>query len=573
MMQVDKAHPAPTPAAGGPDQGAPRREIPCPGNTFVIGVRLVDGRVDEAWSTGRMLRNMNVLLRGGLDEQGNPRFAQQAHCLCNDGHALAAVRAVEDLAGVAVPRGALLVRSLVQALRCIQEQLLHVYQFHLSDWACLDAALRADPARAARLAAAGAPGGATGGAESLRSVQARLQTLVREQGAQAIGGGAGPHPDRHGPDELHLLLHAHGLEALQAGAAINAALALLDCGPQGFAAYSLGGLPEGMDLGARVRDQVRVHVLRCREFVARALLPDLERLARAHAHWAEIGRGGSFLSWGDYAHPAGEGTLFPGGVAAPAPDGPGRAAGAGNAAGWNVRAADGPIREEREPRWSPGERDRYRLRPDATGLEFRWGQGDFAWLSAPRLGATPCEAGPLARLMGAWALGREPVHEILQASLENCGLAPAAMNSTLGRLLARGVEAAVLARAALDWLDELERTLRGGAPLRTEVRLPSSGLGLGRVEVPRGALLHSVRMEDGRIADHDYLIPSLWNFSPRDAQGVRGPLEQALLGTAVADPGHPLEVLRTVHAFDPCNGCHLVVEDTNTGRTILVDAT
>ncbi|MGE4552661.1 MAG: nickel-dependent hydrogenase large subunit, partial [Desulfovibrionaceae bacterium] len=536
------------PVAGGrdKDQGPERacREIPCPGNAFVVRVRLVRGRVDEAWSTGRMLRNANVLLRGELDDQGQPRFAQQAHCLCNDGHALAAVRALEALAGVTPPRPARLVRSLVQACRCIQEHLLHVYHFHLSDWAGRETALRADPAAAARLTTqltdplADHP---DENAAYFRRAQDRLRALAREPGAEAPAPDG--HPDLRGPDELHLVFRAHALDSLRTGAELTAALDLLGCGPDGFKPYCLGGPPEDLDLGAEVRRQLGERLRRCRAFIDQTFLPDLTRLARAHAHWAHIGAGRAFLSCDDFLLPGEDAPLFPGGLVVPAPGAGGETGGSA----WRALRADGPVREEAEPRWSPADRDRYRLRPDGRGPGFRWGQGEFAWLPAPRLGREAgddasepdfeaCEAGPLARVLGAWVRGREPVRRVVRRTLDACGLGPAALNSTLGRVLARGMEASVLAEAALAWLDELDPSDGpdpARAPGRAAVRLPSSGQGTGRVEVPRGMLTHTIRLEDRRIAAHDYRIPTLWNFSPRDSHGRRGPLEQALLGTPV----------------------------------------
>lgn len=545
------------------DRLRPRQDIPCPGNAFVTRVRLVDGRVDEAWSTGRMMRNMNALLRGGLDAQGRPQFAHQAHCLCNDGHALAAIRALEDLAGVVPPPGALLARNIVQALRCIQEHLLHVYQFHLSDWASLESALRADPARAARLARLPQQD-----AGYFRRAQDRFRALAGEREADAAGGNFGGHPDYCGPDALHLLLHANSLESLRTGSMLNTALNLLGCGPEGFRAYQLGGIAEDMDLGAGVLDQLRGLLAECLSFVRNVFLTDVERLGQAYAHWAKLGAGSTFLAWGDFDCHQEDGPLFPGGIIVP---------GSPKQCGHGLWATRPPslekIREEREPEWSEENRRRYRLRPGDDDPSFLWGKGEFFWLPAPRHGGDACEVGPLARIMGGWTLGRTGVSRAISKTINTCGLTPATMNSTLGRVLSRGIESSLLAQAALEWLDDLEALSVGGpAAMRTDLILPASGVGAGRMEAPRGTLIHTIRLEKNRIADHDYLIPSLWNFSPRDSQGGRGPLERALLGVPVADPDHPLELLRTVHELDPCNACLIVIEDCSAGRTIVANA-
>lgn len=537
------------------DEPQLHRNIFCSGNTFVTRVRLVNGRVDEAWSTGRMIRNMNMLLHGELDSQGRPQFAHQAHCLCNDGHALAAIRALEDLADVVPPHGALLVRNMVQALKCIQEHLLHFYQFHLSDWMSRESALRANPAGAARLARH--PQQDT---EYFRRVQNRLR---------ALDGKFSDHPDYCGLDELHLLIHAHGLESLRIAGMINTALSLLGCGSEGFKAYQLGGLSEDIDLGTNVRSQLQNLLAGCFAFVHNIFLPDLERLAQTYAHWADWGAGSAFLTWGDFDCHLENGPLYPGGMIIP---GSGEQNGEGL---WEVRPPHSKeIREEQEPDWSVEDRNRYRLHLGDDGPLFQWGEGEFSWLPAPRHGNEACEVGSLARVMGGWVLGRTEIRQTVAKTLNISGLAPAAMNSTLGRVLSRGIESSLLAQAVMGWLENLESSLaRGPKAMRTDLILPSSGLGTGRVEVPRGTLTHTIQLERNRITNHDYLIPSLWNFSPRDSHGERGPLEHALLGTPVADPDHPLEIMRTVHELDPCNTCLVVIEDIDTGRTSVANAT
>jgi len=520
-----------------------RKVVSCRGNAFVTRVRLVDGMVDEAWSTGRMARNMDVLLKGRLDAQGRPDFMHQAHCLCNDGHALAAIRAVEDLAGISVPHGAVLVRRLVQSLRCIQEHLLHVYQFHLSDWVCLDQALRADPARAAALAVDSGQDAA-----HFRLVQERWRVLAETRGTRPSENAY------RGPDELHLLLYGHALASLRAEASLQAALGLLECGSRGFKAYRIGGLSPDFDVSAANLERLRTVLTSCREFLCTVFPDDLTRLARVYAPLAEFGAGSVFLT---------DDEVGGGGIIQVN----------GDMAAWRMAVPDTKsIREEPEPDWKSLDRSCYRLHSDNGDPDFRWNDGAFIWLSALRHRGEACEVGPLARVLGGWLSGDGFVRSAASAMLDGAGLSHHAMNSTLGRLLSRGVESAALMHSVFGWLDDLEGTLPQGKVQVADFRLPESGVGVGRVEVPRGALTHTITWGDGRILQHDYLIPSLWNFSPRDSCGVRGPLERALIGTPVADADHPVELLRTLHELDPCNECHVVIEDRDSGRTILATA-
>ncbi len=521
--------------------------VPCPGNAFVVRVRLVDGRVDEAWSTGRMVRNMNVLLRGELDDRGRPKFVSQPHCLCNDGHALAAIRAVEDLADVVLPRSAILVRKLVQSLRCMQEHLLHFYQFHLSDWVNREAALRADPVKATRLSSL--PGA---DADLFRTARDWLHSMATTASDASPGHVAqAPHA---GPDELHLMLQGHALQAVRVGSSLQTALELLGCNSKGFQAYRPGGLPDDMDLSPALLTALHAELENCREFVETVFPSDLVRLAKVHAPCTEQGRSRALLTWDDANH----GSLL-------LPD--------ANATAWH-RSTPVPeaVTEEAEPNWNDRDRHCYRLLRRRAEPSFHWSQARYFWLTAPRHGKTACEVGPLARVMSSFAEADPTMGQFLKRMLDDCGLSLSAMNSTMGRVLSRGIESSCLMRSIQGLLDELEPVLASGQGRSTKFTLPKSGIGTGRVEVPRGTLAHRIRWADGRIVSHEYLIPSLWNFSPRDSAGERGPLEHALLGCAVANPNHPLEILRTLHQLDPCNACHVVIEDRDTGRTTLTTA-
>ncbi|BDQ37081.1 hydrogenase 2 large subunit [Pseudodesulfovibrio nedwellii] len=529
----------------GPDVHA-QEIVQCQGNAFVTRIRLVDGRVDEAWSTGRMMRNMNMLLRGELDERGRPGFVSQAHCLCNDGHALAAIRAVEDLAGVGLPDSAILVRKLVQSMRCMQEHLLHFYQFHFSDWVSLEAALRVDPAKAASMASL--PGEDTA---YFRSVQDQLRLMVEDR--STTSSYTEDEGRYQGPDALHLLLHGHALASIQIGASLQAALGLLECGPKGFKAYRIGGLPDDLDLSTATLEQLGMILEECREFIGTIFPADLARLARVYSPWTELGRGSSFLTW--------DGAVACGLLVA------------GGGLPWRLLQPDSAvIREECEPDWNHEDSHRYRLFAGRSEPLFRWGDGNYFWLSAPRHGNSACEVGPLARVMGGLLNGQGGMEQIVSRVLDDGGLSLEALNSTMGRVLSRGIEASVLMDSILEGVDELECTLVDEGRHNVDFTLPTAGIGVGRVEVPRGTLTHTIRWGQGRIMSHDYLIPSLWNFSPRDARGELGPLERALRGTPVINPDSPVEILRTLHEFDPCNTCHVVIENRDTGRTTLTTA-
>jgi [NiFe] hydrogenase large subunit/hydrogenase large subunit len=200
-------------------------------------------------------------------------------------------------------------------------------------------------------------------------------------------------------------------------------------------------------------------------------------------------------------------------------------------------------------------------------FEFLDTEGKYSWLKAPRYSDTPMEVGPLARMVVAYAAGHSRVRELVDQVLSHLGLEAQALFSTLGRVAARGIETQVIAEKMEDWIGELEANMNGGnLSIHNGVSWdpstwPVQAVGWGITEAPRGALGHWVRIEDGTIANYQCVVPSTWNGSPRDALGQRGPWEEALIGTPVADPQKPVEILRTIHSFDPCMACAVHVLD------------
>jgi [NiFe] hydrogenase large subunit/hydrogenase large subunit len=176
------------------------------------------------------------------------------------------------------------------------------------------------------------------------------------------------------------------------------------------------------------------------------------------------------------------------------------------------------------------------------------------------------EVGPLSRMLVAYASGHARVKELVGMALGKLGVGPAALFSTLGRVAARGIETLVLAERMEGWLDELAANMQGDKRIHDNEKWspsswPKECSGAGFHEAPRGALGHWVHIKDGAIENYQCVVPSTWNGGPRDADGNRGPYEQALLGTPVANAEQPLEILRTVHSFDPCMACGVHVVD------------
>jgi [NiFe] hydrogenase large subunit/hydrogenase large subunit len=318
-----------------------------------------------------------------------------------------------------------------------------------------------------------------------------------------------------------------------------------------------------------------------RDFVARVYIPDLLAVASFYKDWAAHGSGvGNYLVFGEYPEADGDraplylpaGVILDRDLSKVHPFEPEKVTEHVKHSWYTYDAGDEqalhPFDGETKPAYT-GPRPPYERLDTA---------GKYSWLKAPRYDGRPMEVGPLSRMLVAYASGHPAVKQAVDGALAHLGVGPAALFSTLGRVAARGIETLVLAGKMVDWLDQLEENL-GRHDLRIHdnskwepASWPRDCTGAGFHEAPRGALSHWVHIVDGAIANYQCVVPSTWNAGPRDAAGRRGPYEEALLGTPVADPEQPLELLRTIHSFDPCIACGVHVLDKSGRRLAQVRA-
>ncbi len=370
---------------------------------------------------------------------------------------------------------------------------------------------------------------------------------------------------------------AHYLEALEWQREVIKVHAILGGKNPHLQSFLVGGMATPVDpdkqasLNADTLAQVRSLIAKAHDFVARVYIPDVLAVASFYKEWAAIGAGvGNYLVYGEYPEDDGpEPPLFlPSGVIRnrdltkverfePVADHR-----AGHAIpGTSTRAADQaalhPFQGETKPKYI-GPKPPYE-RLDTSGK--------YSWLKSPRYAGAPMEVGPLSRMLVAYASGHPRVKELVGVVLGKLGVGPEALFSTLGRVAARAIETLVLAEKQGEWLDQLASNM-ARHDLRTHdnskwdpASWPNDCSGAGFHEAPRGALGHWVHIKNGAIANYQCIVPSTWNAGPRDAGGARGPYEEALLGTPVADPAKPVEILRTIHSFDPCLACGVHVLD------------
>ena len=533
------------------------------------------GKVTEAWASGTMFRGIEKIVEG-RDAREAWIWAQRICGVCTTVHAIASVRAVEDAIGATPPPNAELVRNLIAGSQLVHDHVIHFYHLHALDWVDVVSALKANPARASRLAQS-ISDYPNSSRTYFQAALRRLKPLAASGQLSLFASGYWGHPAYRLTPEENLIAVAHYLDALQWQRdviRIHAVLGGKNPHPQTFV---VGGMATPLDLNSpQAINAERITFLRerlatMRTFVQQVYIPDVLLVASAYPEWTSIGGGTkNFLTYGGYGNgPIGDTAsyLFPRGIIH-------------DLDLTTVRPLDqAKITEQVARSWySYDQGDRAALHPyngetnaKYTGPQppYEWLYSDrkYSWLKAPRYDGQVMEVGPLARALVAYAAGVPAVKQSVDATLKKLGAKPAALYSTLGRVAARALESEIVMSRLEGWLDQLERNMNSGDTRIADTAKwahsswPTTARGFGPHEVPRGALGHWVEIQNGLISRYQAVVPTTWNASPRDAEGQPGPYEQALVGTPVADQSRPLELLRTVHSFDPCLACAVHVLD------------
>jgi [NiFe] hydrogenase large subunit/hydrogenase large subunit len=540
-----------------------------------IEVEVQDGLVTDAWSSGTMFRGIELILQG-RDPRDAWVFAQRICGVCTTVHALASVRAVENALGITIPDNARLIRDLIAGAQLVQDHVVHFYHLHALDWVDVTQALKADPGATATLAQSISPWPKSS-KTYFQGIQSRLQAFVNTGQLGLFANGYWGHPAYKLPPEANLLGVAHYLEALdwqRDFIRIHAVLGGKNPHPQ---SYLVGGMATALNpdnestINADRLALLSQLLQRGQDFVSQVYIPDVLAIASFYKDWAGIGAGlGNYMAYGDYAsdtHERIDSYFFPNGLIT-------------NKTLSNVQGVDQTqVKEYVTHSWyTYNEGDTTGLHPwqGETHPNYTGPQPPFqlvsdldkySWLKAPRYQGQAVEVGPLARMLIAYAKGDSTVQQAVNGALKQLGVGPSALFSTLGRVAARAVEAQVMVNQLPNWLAQLEDNIgRGDLTIHDNTSWdpstwPKDAQGFGHHEAPRGSLGHWIHIKNGTIANYQAVVPSTWNAGPRDAQGQRGAYEAALIGTPVVDPERPVEILRTVHSFDPCLACAVHVLD------------
>jgi Ni,Fe-hydrogenase I large subunit len=535
-----------------------------------IEVEVEDNTVKDAWSSGTMFRGIEQILRG-RDPREAWIWAQRICGVCTTVHALASVRAVEDALGIEVPENATLVRNIIAGTQNVQDHIIHFYHLHALDWVDITIALKADPAKTSQLAQSISewPKSST---SYFKGIQERVKTLVSSGQLSLFSSGYWGHPAYRLPPEVNLLAVAHYIEALDVQREFIRVQAVLGGKNPHPQTYLVGGMATAMDGNEpdAVINPERITLLNqlvtnAESFVRQVYVPDVLAIAGFYKDWFEQGQGlGNYMAYGDYTNgnikdPAG--FMFPRGIllgrdlSTVHPLDPSHVSEYVTHSWYNYAEGDQvakhPSQGETNPKYS-GPKPPY---------DFLKTDDKYSWVKSPRYDDIPMEVGPLARTLIAYASGNDRVKKIVDDALEKLSLPPAALYSTMGRIAARALEAEIMVGRLSGWVAQLDDNMaHGNLRIHNGEKWnpdtwPKSCQGFGLHEAPRGSLGHWVEIENKKIVNYQAVVPSTWNAGPRDAKGQRGAYEAALQGTPMVDPERPLEVLRTVHSFDPCMAC------------------
>lgn len=523
-----------------------------------IEVETAGGKVTKAWSSATMFRGIEPILEG-RDPLDAPNITQRLCGVCTYIHGLCSTRAIEDVVNLSIPDNARIVRNLLLGAQFMHDHIVHFYHLNGLDWADIVSALSADPVATQNLADTISPNAAP---IDFAAVKTRLQGLVNTGNLGPFANAYWGHTDYKLSAEENLLIVAHYLEALKKQLAAARMMAILGGKNPHPQSVVVGGVTCGSELSAERLTQFRAYMDEVRDFVENVYLPDLKLVASRYPEWTKVGGFSNFMSYGEFPEGPNEPAdfLMPRGAIF-------------NGDFLNVQPVDQVgITEHVARSWYNGSVDRHpsvgETLPNYTGMDT---DDRYTWSKAPRYSGEAMEVGPLARVLVGYGLGKPHFVTEVQSFLIDTGLNESDLLSTLGRTAARAIETRIISNSMQSWLTELETNLSIGNLQIYENHSMTSGSGFALNEAPRGALGHWMNIQESSINGYQMVVPSTWNFSPRCADNIPGPLEKALVGVPIADPENPVELLRVIHSFDPCIACGVHVIDKDSGKTHKVD--
>jgi len=534
-------------------------------------------KVSKAYSSGTMVRGIEIILKD-RDPRDAWAYTQRACGVCTTVHSFASIRSVEDALGIRIPKAANLMRNLMIAQQYVHDHVMHFYHLHALDWVDVVNALKADPKKTSEIQQSISPW-PNSSPGYFADIKKKVQGIVDSGQLSIFANAYWGHPAYKLPPEVNLLAVAHYLEALDWQSHVTKIHTIFG-GKNPHPNFVVGGVPMPIDpnsdtaVNAERLSIISDSIDRMIAFVDQVYLPDLLAIAPYYLDYAGIGEGlGNFLTWGEFPGEDNSDTskfLVPralildrnlSNVTVPDPRDFDKMKEFITHSWYTYKGGDGvglhPWQGETTFNYT-GPKPPY----EELAVEQK-----YTWLKAPRWNDRAVEVGPLARVLAMYATGHAQTKELVTMVLGALKAPVEAVFSTLGRTAARAIETKVFADALRTYYDELIAEIKAGNTKTFNgekwepMTWPAEARGFGYMEAPRGALGHWIVIKNRKIENYQMVVPTTWNASPRDHKGQAGAYEASLVGTPLAKPEWPLEILRTVHSFDPCMACAIHMID------------
>ncbi len=529
-----------------------------------IDVEVDGGKVTKAWSSGQMWRGIENILQG-RDPREAWLFTQRFCGVCTTVHAIASVRAVENAVGVEVPLNAQLIRNLILAAHAMHDHIVHFFHLSALDWVDVVSALDADPKATAKLAQSLSPW-PRNSVQELTAVKDKLAGFVARGQLGPFANGYWGHSAMKLPPEVNLMAVSHYLQALDYQRTANQVVAILGGKTPNIQNLAVGGVANAINLDNQstinmsTLFQIKNLLDEMHDFIKHVYLTDVCAVGAMYPEWLGHGAGvTNYLAVPDLPLDS-AGTKFdlPGGTIMNGDLGTFKAI-----TNFKDKYFADNVVEGIAHSWYQGDWERHPYEEDTIPNYAEYDEnGMYSWIKSPRFKGEVMQVGPLAQVLVGAVSGHEPTARWLKFATDLAGsvagipIKVEMLHSTLGRHLARAVRCAVICELAQHhWKMLVDNIASGDTDTFNEPVFTGLQSGFGFHEAPRGTLSHFVVIENGKIKNYQAVVPSTWNAGPRDAQNRPGPYEASLVGNPIADPERPLEVLRTIHSFDPCIAC------------------
>lgn len=542
-----------------------------------------DGKVVKAWSSGQMWRGIELILQG-RDPRDAWIITQRICGVCTTVHAIASVRAVENALNLEVPLNAQYIRNMLITAHGIHDHIVHFYQLSALDWVDIVSALKADPKEASRIAQS-LSDWPQNSVQHFTQIQEKLQTFINSGQLGVFASGYWGHKAMKLPPEINLMAAAHYFQALDYQRTANKIVAILGSKTPHIQNLAVGGVANAINMDSQSTltlerlYYIKSFIDELGDFINKVYMVDVAAIGALYSDWTQYGagitnylsvpdlpldtKGTQFALPGGYIHQADLSTFKP-------------------INNYQDSYFEGGVKESVKHAWYQGGKGALHPYDGETIPEYTDFNDDakYSWVKAPTFYDERVQVGPLANVLAMAAAGHEPTTRHLKTVLDTASsvagstIPVAALHSTIGRHAARAVRTGVLHEALeQQWQLLMDNISSGDVSTYNQPVFPKGEVrGFGYHEAPRGVLSHWVVIKDGKISNYQCVVPSTWNASPRDEDDKPGPYEASLMDNPIDDPEKPLEVIRTIHSFDPCLACAIHMTDTEQKELVRVHA-